>query len=88
MKRILETKNYTAIRTHTLAFNRRSWMKDGSIGWNPRKGDTNIFRPAGPVDADFPFVFARRAGLLEAIGSLAGFAMHTAVHGGAPFDAD
>ena len=47
-------------RLEGVAHNRRYWMKDGSVGWNPRKGDTNIFRPAGPVDTDFPFLLARR----------------------------
>ena len=47
-------------RLEGVAHNRRYWMKDGSVGWIPRKGDTNIFRPAGPVDTDFPFLLARR----------------------------
>lgn len=75
-------------RLEGVAFNRRYWMKDGSVGWIPRKGDTNILRPAGPVDTDFPFLLARRAGSPDAIGSLAVFAMHTAVYGGPPFGAD
>jgi len=75
-------------RLEGVAFNRRYWMKDGSVGWIPRKGDTNIFRPAGPVDTDFPFLFARRADSKEGLGSLAVFAMHTAVYGGPPFGAD
>lgn len=78
-------------RLEGVAFNRRYWMKDGSLGWIPRKGDTNIFRPAGPVDTDFPFLLARRAGEgvdRVALGSLAVFAMHTAVYGGPPFGAD
>ncbi|MSU21091.1 MAG: hypothetical protein EXS30_06820 [Pedosphaera sp.] len=75
-------------RLEGVAFNRRYWMKDGAVGWNPRKGDTNIFRPAGPVDTDFPFLLARRAGSTDPLGSLAVFAMHTAVYGGPPFGAD
>ncbi|MCI0540890.1 MAG: hypothetical protein L0Z50_37290 [Verrucomicrobiales bacterium] len=75
-------------RLEGLAFNRRYWMKDGSVGWIPRKGDTNIFRPAGPVDADFPFLFAREAPSRNPLGSLSTFAMHTAVYGEAPFGAD
>ena len=75
-------------RLEGIAHNRRYWMKDGSVGWNPRKGDTNIFRPAGPVDTDFPFLLARRADRTEALGSLAVFAMHTAVYGGPAFGAD
>jgi hypothetical protein len=75
-------------RLEGLAHNRRYWMKDGSVSWNPRKGDPNIFRPAGPVDTDFPFLLARRAGSRDALGSLAVFAMHTAVYGAPPFSAD
>jgi hypothetical protein len=106
-------------RLEGVAFNRRYWMKDGSTGWIPRKGDTNIFRPAGPVDTDFPFLLARKLGWAssltvrgasvpsvaggrmppepadkrsaphgEALGSLAVFAMHTAVYGGPAFGAD
>jgi len=75
-------------RLEGIAFNRRYWMKDGTVGWIPRRGDTNIFRPAGPVDTDFPFLLARRGDHAEALGSLAVFAMHTAVYGGPPFGAD
>jgi hypothetical protein len=75
-------------RLEGVAFNRRYWMKDGTVGWNPRRGDTNIFRPAGPVDTDFPFLLARSAAARDPIGSLSVFAMHTAVYGGAPFSAD
>lgn len=75
-------------RLEGVAFNRRYWMKDGSLGWIPRKADPNIFRPAGPVDTDFPFLLARRAGSPDALGSLTVFGMHTTVYGGLPFGAD
>ena len=75
-------------RLEGVAFNRRYWMKDGSVGWIPRRGDTNIFRPAGPVDTDLPFLLARRAGSSQGLGSLAVFAMHVAVYGGPAFSAD
>ena len=71
-----------------VAFNRRYWMKDGTVGWNPRKGDPNIFRPAGPVDADFPILLARGSGVPDPIGSLSVFAMHTTSYSGKPFGAD
>jgi neutral ceramidase len=74
-------------RLEGVAFNRRYWMKDGSLGWQS-KDRTNIFRPAGPVDTDFPFLLARRADSTEGLGSLAVFGMHTTVYGGAPFGAD
>jgi neutral ceramidase len=75
-------------RLEGVAFNRRYWMKDGTVGWMPQKGDTTIFRPAGPVDTDLPFLLARRAGSRDAIGSLAVFAMHTTAYSGRPFGAD
>jgi hypothetical protein len=75
-------------RLEGVAFNRRYWMKDGTVGWIPRKGDTNLFRPAGPVDTDFPFLLARHGGSRDGLGSLAVFAMHTAVYGGPAFGAD
>lgn len=43
---------------------------------------TDITPPAGPVDSDFPFLLARGATGREGLGSLAAFAMHTAVYGG------
>lgn len=74
-------------RLEGVAFNRRYWMKDGTTGWQS-KDSTNIFRPAGPVDTDFPFLLARRTGSNEGIGSLAAFAMHTTAYWGMPFSAD
>src|SRR3954454_25350385 len=75
-------------RLEGVAFNRRYWMKDGTVGWIPKKGATNIFRPAGPVDTDLPFLIARQSGSPDAIGSLAVFAMHTTAYSGKPFGAD
>lgn len=40
-----------------IAFNRRYWMKDGSVGWNPGKLNPNILRPAGPVDPEVGVVY-------------------------------
>jgi hypothetical protein len=48
---------------HTLAFNRRFHMTDGSVGWNPRKLNPKILKPAGPIDPDVAIVhFEARAG--------------------------
>jgi hypothetical protein len=35
-----------------LANNRRFWMRDGSVGWNPGKLNSQIVRPAGPIDPE------------------------------------
>jgi hypothetical protein len=70
-----------------VAFNRRYLMKDGSTVMNPGALNPKIFRPAGPIDPDLPFVLVRDATTGQAIGSLTVFAMHTAIYGGAPFGA-
>jgi neutral ceramidase len=70
-----------------IAFNRRFLMKDGTTGWNPGKLNTNIFRPLGPTDLDLPFVLVQDAVGRQPLGSLAVFAMHPAIYGGAPFGA-
>src|SRR4029079_10253636 len=33
-----------------VSFNRRFWMRDGSVSWNPRKQHPDIIKPAGPID--------------------------------------
>ena len=40
-----------------IAFNRRYHMKDGSVGWNPGKGNPLILKPAGTIDPDVPVLF-------------------------------
>ena len=40
-----------------LSFNRRFFMKDGTVGWNPGKLNPNIVAPAGPIDPDVPVVY-------------------------------
>ncbi|MCX8091002.1 MAG: neutral/alkaline non-lysosomal ceramidase N-terminal domain-containing protein [Verrucomicrobiae bacterium] len=40
-----------------IAFNRRYWMKDGSVGWNPGKRNPDILRPAGPIDPEVGVVY-------------------------------
>lgn len=70
-----------------LAFNRRFHMRDGSVRFNPGKGNPDIVRPAGPVDIELPFLLARdETG--RALGSLTVFAMHTATAGGGNFGPD
>ena len=70
-----------------VAFNRRYLMKDGSTAMNPGAQNPKIFRPAGPIDPELPFVLLRDATTARPVGSLTVFAMHTAIYGGAPFGA-
>ena len=74
-------------RENTLAFNRRYFMKDGSVGWNPHKLNPNILRPAGPTDPGIPVVYIETL-TGEGIASYVNFAMHQDTTGGLNFSAD
>ena len=45
----------------SIAFNRRFHMKDGTVGWNPGKGNPSIVKPAGTIDPDVPVVYFETA---------------------------
>jgi neutral ceramidase len=45
----------------SIAFNRRFHMKDGTVGWNPGKGNPLIVKPAGTIDPDVPVLFFETA---------------------------
>ncbi|MCP5120291.1 MAG: hypothetical protein GY953_56570, partial [bacterium] len=55
----LETARVEAGTGHedTLTFNRRFFMRDGSVGWTPGKRNPEIVKPAGPIDAEVPVVY-------------------------------
>ncbi len=74
-------------RQEDLAFNRRFLMKDGSVGWNPGKGNPNAVRPIGPTDPEVPVV------LLESpdgkpLAGCVNFALHLDTVGGTHYSAD
>jgi neutral ceramidase len=70
-----------------LAFNRRFFMKDGTVGWNPGKLNPNIVREAGPTDDSLPFVaFYDEPGKIA--GLLSSFAIHLDTVGGTEWSAD
>lgn len=72
---------------HRLAFNRRFWMKDGTVGWNPGKRNPNIIRTVGPIDPELGLVFfesPQRQPLLAYVN----FAMHPDTTGGTLASAD
>ena len=74
-------------REKRLAFNRRYFMKDGSVGWNPGKLNPNILRPAGPTDPSVSVVYVETpAG--AGIAAYTNFAMHQDTTGGLQFSAD
>ena len=48
-------------RETSIAFNRRFHMKDGTVGWNPGKGNPQILKAAGTIDPDVPVLYFETA---------------------------
>jgi hypothetical protein len=71
----------------SLPFNRRYFMKDGSVGWNPGKLNPNIVKPAGPVDSSVPIVYAESLDG-KPLATYVNFAMHLDTTGGMQFSSD
>ena len=78
-------------REEHLSFNRRYFMKDGTVRWNPGKLNTNIVRAAGPIDPDVGVVLfeaPRDQATALAIATYVNFAMHPDTVGGENFSSD
>lgn len=70
-----------------MSFNRRFWMKDGTVGWNPGKNNPQIVRPAGPIDPAVGLIeIASPDGKASAV--YVNFAMHPDTTGGTAISAD
>ena len=68
-----------------LTFNRRQFMRDGTVGWNPGKLNPNIVMPAGPTDPEVGLLYVRPAGAddpRQAMATYVNFAMHPDTCGG------
>ena len=75
----------------TLAFNRRYFMRDGTVGWNPGKLNTNIVMAAGPTDPEVGVFYAEMpaaGGPSASIATYVNFAMHPDTTGGSKISAD
>jgi neutral ceramidase len=70
-----------------LSHNRRFHMRDGSVGWNAGKLNTNIVRAAGPIDPDVAVLYFESL-RTNAIATYVNFAMHPDTVGGLEFSAD
>lgn len=71
----------------SINFNRRFFMKDGTVGWNPGKLNPDIDKVAGPIDPDvFVVYFESKKG--EALATYLNFALHLDTVGGMEFSAD
>ncbi len=78
-------------RCENLAFNRRYFMRDGSVGWNPGKLNPDIMMPAGPTDPDVGILYVEKpnaAGPTQSLGTYVNFAMHPDTTGGSKISAD
>lgn len=74
-------------REDSLTFNRRFWMKDGSVGWNPGKRNPNIVRAAGPIDGEVPTLYFETAGG-KPLAAYVNYALHLDTVGGQHYSAD
>ena len=78
-------------RCEDLAFNRRYFMRDGTVGWNPGKLNPKIAMPAGPTDPEVGILYAElpeARGPAESIATYVNFAMHPDTTGGSKLSAD
>jgi len=90
--RLQPARAFAAIgREERLSFNRRFFMRDGTVGWNPGKLNTNIVKAAGPIDPEVGVVYfesPRGKEVPQPIASYVNFAMHPDTVGGQNFSAD
>jgi hypothetical protein len=70
-----------------LSFNRRFFMRDRTVSWNPRKQDPGIVRPAGPIDPDVGVLYVQTP-KGEPVATYVNFAMHPDTTGGEDVSAD
>jgi hypothetical protein len=78
-------------RCEDLTFNRRYFMRDGTVGWNPGKKNPNIAMAAGPSDPELGVLYLERAGATdprESLATFVNFAMHPDTCGGSQISAD
>lgn len=78
-------------RCENLTYNRRYYMRDGSVGWNPGKLNPDIMLPAGPSDPEVGILYIEKphaAGPAGGIATYVNFAMHADTCGGSRLSAD
>ncbi len=59
----------------SISFNRRYFMNDGTVGWNPGKLNPKIIKPAGPIDPSVSVLYAETVNG-KAISTYINFALH------------
>ena len=86
-KRVLVQVSYAKESEDRLAFCRRFWMKDGTVGWNPGKLNPNIIRPVSPIDPEVGVVHFETADNKPLL-TYVNYAMHADTTGGTKISAD
>jgi len=71
----------------TISFNRRFFMTDGTVGWNPGKLNPKIIKPAGPIDPEVGVLYAESSNG-KPLSTYVNFALHLDITGGLDFSAD
>lgn len=59
----------------SISFNRRYFMKDGTVGWNPGMHNPKVVKPAGPIDPEVAVLYAETVDGLP-ISTFVNFALH------------
>ena len=77
-----------AVEETRLSFNRRFFMKDGSVRFNPGRLNPDIVRPAGPIDPQVNILLLRDMESGRSLGSITNFALHLDTVGGTEYAAD
>jgi len=75
-------------RMEGLSFNRRYFLRDGTVAWNPGKLNTNIVHAAGPIDPDVALFYVETPDAKRPLATYVNFAMHPDTMGGLQISAD
>ncbi len=71
-----------------LSFNRRYWMKNGKVRFNPGRLNPDIVKPAGPDDPTVGVMQFTRLGAKEPFAGITTFAVHSDTVGGTLYSSD
>jgi hypothetical protein len=87
-KRLAPSRAAAALaKENSLSFNRRFFMRDQTVSWNPRKLHPDIIKPAGPIDPEVG-ILSFQTPSSKPIASYVNFAMHPDTVGGEAISAD
>ncbi len=77
-----------SVEQRGISFNRRFFMEDGTVRFNPGKLNPRIVRPVGPIDPEVSILVAKDHSDGKPIACLTAFALHLDTVGGSEYSAD